>query len=337
MDGGNTGPILLSLSFTPIITMAKSRNWCFTINNPGDEFDLPSNVKMLLSNREVGATGTTHHQGYVEFNTSVALSHLRNWNRRGHFEIRKGTQEQAILYCCKDYLNDTGDVASLYDVTLEALEGFGFVSAGLDKTQLLRDFLKTLSSKKISKLTQLKLLIDEGWTEKQIADYDFDTWCRSHRALSQYRLMCVTPRNWEMEVIVIYGPTGTGKSKFCNETYPGCYWKQRGKWWDNYSHQDTVCLDEFYGWLQWDVLLRLSDRYPLLVETKGGQIQFSSKTLVFTSNTEPSKWYKDVYFSAFVRRVTKWIYMPNLGVEREFIDYNEFLNALNMTVYIAQL
>ena len=68
---------------------------------------------------------------------------------------------------------------------------------------------------------------------------------------------------------------------------------------DNYAHQDAVCLDEFYGWLQWDVLLRLADRYPLLVETKGGQIQFSSKKLIFTSNTEPTKWYKEVYFESF--------------------------------------
>jgi len=318
--------------------MAKSRNWCFTINNPDEsDFDFPSNLKMLIANRELGANGTPHHQGYAEFNTSVALSHLRNWNGRGHYEIRKGNQSQAILYCLKDFLKEDGTPELAFDVCLQALEGFGLVSYGLDKSQLLKEFLKTLNTTKISKLTQLKLLIDEGWSDKQIADYDFDTWCRSHRALGAYRLMCVAPRNWEMEVVVVYGPTGTGKSRWCNDSFSGCYWKQRGKWWDNYAHQDAVCLDEFYGWLQWDVLLRLADRYPLLVETKGGQIQFSSRKLIFTSNTEPSKWYKDVYFEAFVRRVTKWIYMPNLGVIKEFTDYKEFLSSLNEAIYIAQL
>lgn len=336
--GGNTDPrpfIIQSDQSLP--SMAKSRNWCFTINNPDESFELPSSLKMLLANRETGASGTPHYQGYAEFNNPVALSHLRNWNPSGHYEIRKGTQSQAILYCVKDFLNEVGEPGSIFDVSLEALEGFGLKTYGLDKTQLLSVFLKTLCDKKVSKLTQLKLLIDEGWNDKQIADYDFDTWCRSHRALTQYRLMCVTPRNWEMEVVVIYGPTGTGKSKYCNDSFPNCYWKQRGKWWDNYAQQDAVCLDEFYGWLQWDVLLRLADRYPLLVETKGGQVQFSSKQLIFTSNTEPSKWYKEVYFDAFVRRVTRWIYMPRLGVQREFIDYKEFLSALNEAVYIAQL
>jgi len=140
-----------------------------------------------------------------------------------------------------------------------------------------------------------------------------------------------------MDVTVVYGPTGTGKSRMCNEDYDNPYWKQRGKWWDNYAHQETVCLDEFYGWLQWDVLLRLCDRYPLLVETKGGQIQFASKRLVFTSNTEPSKWYNGKYFDAFIRRVKTWIYMPRLGCRMVFTDYADFLNAINNNVYIAQV
>lgn len=318
--------------------MSKSRNWCFTINNPNEgEFDFPSNLKLLIANREIGINGTPHYQGYAEFNTSVALSHLRNWNGRGHYEIRKGTQYDAIRYCLKDFLSEDDTAAWGFDVSLEALEGFGLVSYGIDKSMDLTGFLDTLTKTKVSKLTQLKLLIDQGFSDKEIADYDFDTWCRSHRALSAYRLMCVTPRNWEMNVEVIFGPTGTGKSKYCNDNFEGCYWKQRGKWWDNYSHQDVVVLDEFYGWLQWDVLLRLCDRYPLLVETKGGQIQFASKTIVFTSNTRPSSWYKGVYFDAFVRRVNKWIYMPRLDSRLEFTDYKEFLNCIDSTIYIAQL
>jgi len=298
---------------------------------------MPSNLKILIANREIGSSGTPHYQGYVEFNTSVALSHLRNWNGRGHYEIRKGTQFDAIRYCLKDYLSDDNTAVWGFDVSLDALEGFGLVSDGLDKSLTPVQLLETLNKTKLSKLTQMKLLIDEGRTDKELADYDFDTWCRSHRALGAYRLLCVAPRNFEMDVTVIYGPTGTGKSKFCNDEFEDVYWKQRGKWWDNYAHQKTVVLDEFYGWLQWDVLLRLCDRYPLMVETKGGQIQFASKEIVFTSNTEPQKWYKNVYFDAFVRRVKKWVYMPRMNSRLEFEDYKEFSNCINQTVYIAQI
>jgi len=165
------------------------------------------------------------------------------------------------------------------------------VSYGIDKSQHLNSFLETLEKKKVSKLTVLKTLIDQGATEKEIADYDFDTWCRSHRALQAYRLLCVAPRNWEMDMTVIYGPTGTGKSRLCNEEFPGCYWKQRGKWWDNYASQDVVVLDEFYGWFTWDFILRLLDRYPLSVETKGGAVQFVARKIIFTSNSHPKEWY----------------------------------------------
>lgn len=298
---------------------------------------MPSNVKILIANREVGASGTPHYQGYVEFNTSVALSHLRNWNGRGHYEARKGSQWDAIKYCLKDYLADDGTAAWGFDVCLEALEGFGLVSFGLDKSQTPTQLLNSLNKQKVSKLTQLKHLIDEGASDKDLADFDFDTWCRSHRALQAYRLLCAAPRNWEMEILVLYGPTGTGKSKYCYDSYSDVYWKQRGKWWDNYAHQETVVLDEFYGWLQWDVLLRLCDRYPLLVETKGGQIQFSSKRIVFTSNTPPGQWYKNSYFEAFVRRVTKWIYMPSMDARMECLDYKDFLNCINNNVRIEQL
>ena len=35
--------------------------------------------------------------------------------------------------------------------------------------------------------------------------------------------------------------------------------------------------DDFYGWIKFDEMLRLLDRYPLLVETKGGTTHFTSR------------------------------------------------------------
>lgn len=41
-------------------------------------------------------------------------------------------------------------------------------------------------------------------------------------------------------------------------------------------------------------MLRLLDRYALAVETKGGHVSFTSKRVVFTSNTRPEEWYPNV-------------------------------------------
>ena len=140
-----------------------------------------------------------------------------------------------------------------------------------------------------------------------------------------------------MKVIVLYGPTGTGKSKWVLDNYNKAYWKQKSIWWDNYNQQEAVVLDEYYGWLPYDFLLRLCDRYPLLCEIKGGQLQFTSKTIIFTTNLRPDKWYKDgCYFDAFIRRVSEWHYLPTLETHTIDINYNEFFNKIrDAPVYLG--
>ena len=126
-------------------------------------------------------------------------------------------------------------------------------------------------------------MIENGATEEQIADHDFELWVRSYRAFREYRLLIQPPRSHEVEVFVLQGPTGTGKSKWAMDNYPDAYWKQRSIWWDGYAKQETVIIDEFYGWMPFDTLLRVCDRYPLLVETKGGQVNFVAKTIIITT------------------------------------------------------
>lgn len=102
------------------------------------------------------------------------------------------------------------------------------------------------------------------------------------------------------------------------DNYPDAYWKQRSQWWDCYEHKHVV-MDDFYGWLPFDTLLRICDRYPLLVETKGGQTKFNAEVLVITSNQRPQEWYPNVSnFDAFVRRVDKVMH---------FVDVDRFIEV----------
>lgn len=322
--------------------MVKSRNWTFTLNNPtGEEIFEHSQLKMLIANQEIGLNGTLHYQGYCEFNNPVPDSTVRNFLTRAHWEPRKGTQKEAVIYCVKDYLQNYKETSECLEEfkneNLEGLERFGLLSVGIERGQKLQEYIEKLSAKKQSKLLHLKQCIDEGMTTKELWNEDFETMVRHHRAFQNYRLEIVTPRSHEMEVIVIYGPTGTGKSRWCSENFPNAYWKQLGKWWDAYNQHEVVIIDEFYGWLQWTTLLRLCDRYPMMVETKGGQVQFTAKTIVFTSNTAPNLWYKDTYFDAFKRRVSKWIHMSTLHNHMFFDDYRGFSDSMNDLVYIAQI
>ena len=41
-------------------------------------------------------------------------------------------------------------------------------------------------------------------------------------------------------------PSGTGKSRWVAATWPDAFWKSpESKWWDGYSGQETVVLDDF--------------------------------------------------------------------------------------------
>jgi len=177
--------------------------------------------------------------------------------------------------------------------------------------------------KKDDRLLLMKQKIDEGCSNKDLAEADFPMYLQYAKHFEVYRVLISQPRNHPVDVIVIWGPPGTGKSKYALEEFPGAYWKQRSNWWDAYQDHETVVLDEFYGWIPYDMLLRICDRYPLLLETKGGQVNFVAKTIVFTSNQVPERWYKNVHFQAFIRRVTKWIIMPVWGQRTETDDYNE--------------
>jgi len=178
-------------------------------------------------------------------------------------------------------------------------------------------------------LLEIKQRLEEGSASiETIADDYFPLWVRYHRAFDRYLTMKTVPRSHEVEVHVLFGPTGTGKSKWAMDEYPGSYWKQRSKWWCGYARHEVVVLDEFYGWLPFDLVLRMCDRYPMLVESKGGQIQFVAKTIVFTTNRAPHLWYRDCYFPSFERRVTKWHYLPRLGFHSIYGSFSDFKQTI---------
>lgn len=73
-----------------------------TINNPTGPIAWPEYVRYGVYQREKGEQGTEHFQGYVEFSTKKTFAALKTWLPTAHFEVRKGTREQARNYCMKE-------------------------------------------------------------------------------------------------------------------------------------------------------------------------------------------------------------------------------------------
>lgn len=273
--------------------------WCFTLNNPTDEEKAvvsgidPESVKYLIVGQEVGESGTPHLQGFINLKKKKTLKGIKGLiSNRAHFEPARGTDEDNKKYCGKD-----GNI---------------LVEVGTPHCQGKRTDLDAL----VSELLDSKSLTVVA--EKFPAQY-----VRYHRGLNQLMLdhpLMQTYRQWKTDVIVYVGPPGCGKSRTVALVDPGAYWKPRGKWWCGYTGQETVILDDFYGWIPFDDLLRLCDRYPLRVETKGGSRAFVARKMFITSNALPSEWYNPEFgnIGALYRRLTELKWWD--GVSNEFVN-----------------
>lgn len=304
-------PLVTEPFATPLMT---ARAWCFTVNNPEDDWKLESDkIKIGIWQKEIGESGTVHIQGYVEMCMPMrrrGLTRIKGLER-AFLDSRKGTRLQAIEYVVKD----DGRVSGPFSYGVENLDDFLLNLRATRKTP----------KKGEERLLAIKEQLDKGATSAEIAELDFPLWVRYYRAFEKYTCLKTIPRSTIADVIVIQGPTGTGKSRYAFDTYPGAYWKQRSNWWDGYIGESVCILDEFYGWLPFDLLLRLCDRYPMLVETKGGQTQMIAQTIVFTTNKNPRDWYKDGYWAALERRITKFICIPSQNNIKIFDSFNEAL------------
>lgn len=249
--------------------------WMFTINNPANNA-LPGSwpdVEYAVWQREKGAQGTEHLQGYVIFTGKKRRQWVNNHCVKAHWESRKGTSEQAIEYCTK--------VDSRVDGPWET----GTKPAPKEPG-------------KRSDLISLKRRLDSGATLKEVAEDDelFPVVAKHHRFVQLYRTLTGKQRDWPVFTQVLWGAPGVGKTRKARDLAgPEAFWLSRPAgntvWWDGYVGQEVVVIDEFYGWIPLDLMLRLLDRYPLNVETKGGSAPIGIKKVIITSNVAPMEWY----------------------------------------------
>lgn len=63
---------------------------------------------------------------------------------------------------------------------------------------------------------------------------------------------------------------------------------------ETYIGQEHIVIDEFRGGIDIAHMLRWLDRYPVLVETKGGSVPLACRHIWITSNLDPRNWYPDI-------------------------------------------
>jgi hypothetical protein len=135
-------------------------------------------------------------------------------------------------------------------------------------------------------------MCDGGVRESELWDEHFGTMCRYYRGILRYRHLKSTRREKKTQVYILHGRPGSGKSGYAHKLYPKAYTKDPvSKWWDGYDCHNNVIVDDYEGAWPYEYVKNLCDRYPFIIETKGGTASFIADTIIFTSNLHPRDWY----------------------------------------------
>nr|WAE43105.1 MAG: replication associated protein [Cressdnaviricota sp.] len=256
---------------------SQGKFWMLTINNPVDdpfhEMESGTDYQYLVYQIEKGdKEETLHIQAYICFLTNQRFKAMKKMFPTAHLELRRGKHSEAKAYCTKKDTRVDGPYE--YGDDRDIPEGKG------SRTDIY----------------EVKNKIDEGVSEKIIAQQHFATWLRYHRSFQIYRELVHDKLEETDEQMLWYcGPPGTGKSRKARDDNPDAYLKMCNKWWDNYKYEEVVIIEDLDK--KHDVLchhLKIwGDRYPFIAEVKGYAITIRPKKIIVTSNYHPDKIWKD--------------------------------------------
>lgn len=260
-------------------THAQGRFWLLTLAHHTFTPYLPKQCKYIIGQLEEGQAGYLHWQVVVCFTDKIRPSSVKAiFGNEAHVELSRS--KAANEYVHKD---DT------------AVEGTRFELGELP-------FRRNVG-------TDWEAIKRKAQTGK-LNDIDADVYVRNYSSLKRIALDNMAPQPGERQVVVYWGPTGTGKShKAWAEATMSAYPKPpTTKWWDGYQPEKHphVVMDEFDGQIGITHLLRWFDKYPCVVEQKGGGCCLLAKKIWITSNIDPFLWYpegKPAQVAALMRRL----------------------------------
>ncbi len=266
----------------------QQRNWCFTDfelldwNQIYEDFN--DIIRYIIWGKErCPKTNKDHYQGFIQFINQKRLIAVKkiSGSNKIHLEACKGTVKDNMIYCQKE-----GNY---------------------------REKGKAISQGYRSDLEDIKNLLDKGSSMKDIADFNFGAYCRYRNSFERYKQMVNKNRTKEfrkVEVIVIKGPTGCGKTRRAVETSKD-HWKVEGdelQWFDGYEGEETIVIDEYDNQINCTKLLGLLDGYQRRLPIKGGFTYANWKRVILTSNNRNMHTAaKAEHQNALKRRITKVI------------------------------
>lgn len=238
--------------------MSQGTRFVYTINNPEAPLDITEPIKYHVFGSEVApTTDTPHLQGFIIFERKIRLTTLIR-RYPGHWEVARGSNRECSDYCKKD-----GDFVEEGIMPLPAHEAGGRAVA--------------------EKWTLAK----EAAIDGRLDDIPDDLFIRYYGTFKRIRADYTTcsPANDTLQNFWIHGPSGVGKSRIVRQVFPHAYLKMINKWWDGYSTEETVLIDDVdpdHKFLR-GFLKIWSDHYPFRCESKGTTAVIRPRRIIVTS------------------------------------------------------
>lgn len=279
----------------------QARNICFTCyadppawHEKWKTCELPRGVKYLVYQmEECPSTKRAHIQGYAE---SSAPKKYSAWQKclgigKSHMEPRRGTAEQASVYCTDKGTDGDGKPKIIL---------LPHVVRGEMSNQGKRKDLESICEE-----------IKAGASMQEVAMSHPAQFVRYHKGFQAYESICFDPpARPDYHCYFLSGRAGCGKSTWARRTFPDAYFAKDTPqaWMQRYKGQKAIIFDEFMGNTPVGEMNNLIDKTPLTFNVKGADAICKAETIVITTN----KRWRDMYSDA--------VGGVNPGWERRMLD-----------------
>lgn len=246
--------------------MAQTRMVIATYNNPPEEYEeylekwskIPG-VVYVTGQLEKGENGTHHLQYFVQTKEKKRQGFFKTHCKHSHFEFVK-------------FNNGADDYCNKEETRLAGPWSFGIKPA---RRNVRGDLARRNAE-----------IIEMGAEEAVRRGLEpASNYLKLKKSLDALKLATLQATESEnLRGIWIWGPPGVGKSRYARDTFTDVYPKNQSKWFDGYTGQKTILLDDHDNAILGHYFKIWFDHYQCSGETKGGTVPLVHERFIVTSN-----------------------------------------------------
>lgn len=238
--------------------------------------------RYLIAGKEVGEEGTPHLQCFARTKDPVSIAALQhkitnvtNIPSRWAIKVAEKGVSKNIQYCSKG------------EQSKEEWNQYNEQGPNFGKNADVTEYgAKPPGSGKRTDLDDVAAAIRSGMSEREVADKFGSSHIKYFNGIREHITVIHGQARDHLTVgFWCFGPTGSGKSRWAHGIPGEKYVKDPStRWFDFYQNEETVIVDDYRPnkELTFNRLLNLADRYPMLVERKGGSRHFNAQRIIVT-------------------------------------------------------